>query len=186
VKSANDTVTSRTTARDKYKKWGFNSDFGGFGYQCQPATGGYCYIRCDGGGSTTAGSYKDKLKVPDPRDSTGRATITEDHDFPTDSRCGGDNLIGYKCMPAGGSASKRNVCMRDCKTQNTDNHNRLACDYKLNLQSHGDAVPFRMSADAPAIPSHGKQQCYTSVGVTGCQWNPDFEPRNPADWDELK
>jgi hypothetical protein len=178
-------TTKLQSAKDavaKYQSWGFLADIGGLGYQCQPPTGGYCYFRCDGGATATPNpSYKISLPVPDPRDTSGKATKKEDHVFNTDPRCGGDNMLGYKCMPVGGS-SKRNVCLRECSTQNTDGHNRLACDYALNAQDGGNPKGFSMSDGEPAFDSHQGQQCYTSAGVTACQWNPDFEPRNPKIW----
>jgi hypothetical protein len=176
-------VTDAMTKRDYYATRGFLRDLSGLGYACQPATGGYCYFRCDGGATPTAGTptYKIPLAVPNPRDSSGKSTKSEDHSFATDSRCGGESMLGYKCMPVGGS-SKRNVCLRECSTQNTDGHNRLACNYQLNAQANGDAMGYSMSLGQAPSGVHTGQQCYTSVGVTACQWNPDFEPRNPSIW----
>jgi len=175
-------VTDATTKRDYYASRGFLKDLTGLGYVCQPATGGYCYIRCDGGATPTANTptFKVPLAVPNPRDN-GRTNKSEDHSFVTDSRCGAENMIGYKCMPVGGS-SKRNVCLRECSTQNTDGHNRLACNFPLNLQGNGEGKPFTMSTGQGEAAAHTGQQCYTSAGVTACQWNPDFEPRNPNIW----
>jgi hypothetical protein len=175
-------VTDATTKRDYYAQWGFTADLSGFGYQCQPPTGGYCYLRCDGAAAATPSkTYTIGLAVPNPRDPSGKTTKDEDHAFVTDPRCGGDDLIGYRCMPVGG-ANKRNVCLRDCSTQNTDGHNRLACDYPLNQQAGGAPMPLVMSIGAPELPAFTGQQCMTNAGVTGCQWNPDFEPRNPSVW----
>jgi len=176
-------VTDANTKRDYYASRGFLKDLSGLGYVCHPATGGYCYLRCDGGATPTAGTptYKIPLAVPNPRDSSGKSVKNEDHSFATDSRCGGENMLGYKCMPVGGS-SKRNVCLRECSTQNTDGHNKLACNYPLNALANGEAKGFAMSSEQAAAGVHTGQQCYTAVGVTACQWNPDFEPRNPSVW----
>jgi hypothetical protein len=175
-------VDDATAKRAYYAQWGFTSDFSGFGYQCHPQTGGYCYMRCDGGAmATPTTTHTISLAVPNPRDPSGKSTKAEDHDFVTDPRCGGENLIGYRCMPVGGS-NKRNVCLRECSTQNTDGHNRLACDHPLNLQAYGEGRALEISIGAPALSAFKGQQCLTTTGVTGCQWNSDFEPRNPNIW----
>jgi hypothetical protein len=185
MKEVTDAEAARKTRQDnvtKYKKWGFNTDLGGMGYTCQPATGGYCYARCDGAASAGSGSWTTKIDVPDPRDPSKKRMRQEDHTFVTDNRCGGDNLMGYQCLAGTGRGDKQRVCLRGCNTQNTIGHNQVACDYELNRVDGGGVKAFMMSSRAPEMPVHQGQQCFAAAGVTGCQWNPDFEPRNPKYW----
>jgi hypothetical protein len=180
---------------DSYAAKGYTTDLAPQGYACQPPAGtanvygGYCYIRCDGAasaGSIPAGDptkNKRMLQVTDAR-VLNKVNDTE-YTFGYDTKCGGANLLGYRCLPSSGRSEKLRVCVRECSTRNTENLNAAICNYQLNdgqeKTGMGAGVPteYPFSEGQPATNNFPGQSCNNLGGVTACTWNPDFEPRNP-------
>ncbi len=186
---------------DMYKAKGYATDLAPQGYACQPPAGtanvygGYCYIRCDGaaGAGTVASSdpnrvdnttVKRMLDVADAR-VLNKVNPTEVR-FPVDSKCGAQNMLGYRCLPASGRAEKQRVCVRECSTRNTENVNAALCGYQLNdgLEKSGmgagQPTEYPFSEGQPPTNAFPGQTCNNLGGVTACTWNPDFEPRSPT------
>src|SRR4029079_330724 len=113
--TADTAVTTQTARVAMYDPLGYTSDFAGFGYFCYPpqigttlppTLGGICHIRCDGGASATASMVTVDLPL-----STGG---TYSSVFAGEARCGGLNLLGYKCLPTTQTDPRQRVCMRSC------------------------------------------------------------------------
>ena len=110
----------------------------GQGYYCQPntSTGGYCYVRCDNGAgagtSPAAAKLKKMISVEaDPR-RPGSAAASIEATFGFDARCGGLEMLGYKCLPGSGRPNRQRVCLRECTTRDTEGFNKALCEYPLN------------------------------------------------------
>lgn len=171
---------------------GYPADLSGKGYYCQPttSTGGYCYVRCDGGGSAgTAPSGMDAVKLKkmldveaDPRRPQA-GTRQVEATFGFDARCGGLELLGYKCLPGSGRPNRQRVCMRECTTRDTEGFNKALCSYFINDKPATPEVTqekWRFSAGQLEVDKLDGQSCSNLSGITACMWNPDFEPRDPA------
>jgi hypothetical protein len=181
-------VNTAQATSDRYKGLGYPADLSGRGYVCQPNTsvsGGYCYIRCDGGASAgtvpAAGSDDDKklqamLEVSDPR-RPGPPKM-EPTKFGWDTRCGGLELLGYKCLPTSGRPNRQRVCLRECTTRSTEAFNKSLCDYYVKAEGLSSDMATFSGTQVPIDRLSG-QTCTALAGATACQWNPDFEPRSP-------
>jgi hypothetical protein len=181
-----------------YDALGFTTDLGGYGYMCHPQNGGgFCQIRCDSAGTNTAATVMTELPVVD---SAGNVTPYK-YTFNTESRCGGANMLGYRCLPATVQPDRQRVCMRECNTMNIvnpPNVNRALCDFPLNLKPDADGnatTAFSFSEGLPPVSMIARQSCSvtplafplaTATGITSsitaCSWNPDLEPGDPAVW----
>jgi hypothetical protein len=186
-----DNLTGRVTY---YDGLGFTTDLGGYGYLCYPFGGaGYCQIRCDSGASATNVTVKSQLPVVDGRDAT--VTNTVDYTYNTEARCGGPNMLGYRCFPTTVQPERQRVCLRECKLADTQNFNRALCDSPLNVKPDASGNPstaFALGGGVPPRTAVTGQVCTSIVppavngvsasAVVTCGWNPDFEPRDPNVW----
>ncbi|MFZ5896659.1 MAG: hypothetical protein ACOY0T_36725 [Myxococcota bacterium] len=194
-----DTLTARVAY---YDGWGFTKDLGGYGYLCHPpnAALGYCQIRCDSTASASATQVKAKVPV---RDALVPGKINEiEWTFNTDARCGGANMLGYKCGHSANNGTvsttilpeRQRVCLRDCATFVPLNQSSAVCDFPLNLKADASSgkpnTAFKLGGGLPAMSAVTGQMCsavsLANAGVTAtvpaCNWNPDFEPRDPNVW----
>ena len=156
-----------------YADRGYDKDLSGRGYNCHPPTGGYCYIRCDGAAAPGTIEVKTKmLTVNDPR----RPGITKDEParFTSDARCGGLELMGYRCLS--NRPNKQRICLRECTTRDTQQFNNALCSYPLNEAEK----PYKFSDGQIDTPGLAGQSCVALANATACMWNPDFEPRDPG------
>jgi hypothetical protein len=180
-------VTTAQATSDRYKNLGYPTDLSGRGYACQPntSTGGYCYIRCDGGagaGTVPAATTPDGMKlkamleVSDPR--RPGAPRLEETTFGWDTRCGGLELLGYKCLPGSGRPNKQRVCVRECTTRSTEAYNKSLCEFYVKAEGLTSGMATFSGIQVPVENLSG-QTCNNLAGVTACTWNPDFEPRDP-------
>jgi hypothetical protein len=182
--TADSAVTTATARAAMYDALGYTTDFAGFGYFCYPpqlgtsippTLGGFCHIRCDGGASATASMVTVDLPV-----STGG---TFQNVYAGEARCGGLNMLGYKCLPTSQADPRQRVCMRSCNVRNTTAQNQALCDYQLNQKpdmSGGPVTGFSFSNGQPVRTAITGQIC-APVAST-CNWNQEFEPRDPAEW----
>jgi hypothetical protein len=181
-----------------YDGWGFKNDLSGYGYMCHPQSGGgFCQIRCDALASSTVTQVATELPVVDAAGNVSQVKYT----FNADSRCGGANMLGYRCLPTTIQPDRQRVCARECNTGNIVSPpavNRALCDFPLNVKPAADGSPstaFSLSEGLPPVTSIARQSCsvtplafplQTSTGVTttitSCAWNPDLEPGDPAIW----
>jgi hypothetical protein len=92
--------------------------------------------------------------------------------FEGENRCGGLNLLGYRCLSS--NPERQRVCMRVCNTRNTIGQNEMTCNAKFNEK--GEAFSF---FDGQAQISEITGQVCSSA-ATSCNWNTEFEPRDPA------
>jgi hypothetical protein len=162
-----------------YKQWGYDSDYSGRGYSCHPATGGYCYIRCDGGASDAkAPNVTKMLEVKDPN----RVGVTRPQPWPfvSENRCGGLELLGYKCLPTSVRPNKQRVCLRECTTRSTAQFNEALCSFPVNARGPDEGPkPYAFGEFQREADVLNGQTCVALSNATACQWNPDFEPRHP-------
>ncbi len=186
-----DTLTARVAT---YDALGFTSDYGGYGYLCYPLTGtGYCSIRCDAGASSTNTMVKTQLSVVNGADPSKSDSV--DYTFNTEARCGGTNMLGYRCLPTSVQADRQRVCLRECKSADTLNTNRAVCDYPINIKPDASGNPstaYSLGAGLPAKTAVVGEVCSTitppsvsgatATAVQACSFNPDFEPRDPNVW----
>ena len=194
-----DTLSDRVAY---YDKWGFTKDFGGYGYLCYPPGNGlgYCQIRCDSTVSAAATQVKANVPYPDPL-VPGKVNEL-DYTFNTDARCGGANMLGYKCGASANNGTvsttiqpeRQRVCLRECTAFAPLNQSSAVCSFPLNLKADATSgkpnTAFVLSAGLPALSAVNGQMCsntsLAAAGVTAtvpaCNWNPDFEPRNPDVW----
>jgi hypothetical protein len=191
LQTAADNLTARVAY---YDGLGFTTDLAGYGYLCYPQNGtGYCAIRCDSVASSTNVTVKTQLPVPDGMDAS-KINAT-DYTFNTEARCGGPNMLGYRCLPTSVLPERQRVCLRECKLADTQFFNRALCDYPLNIKPDtmgGTSTAYSLGEGLPARTAVVGQTCTSIVpfavsGVTAsavvtCSWNPDFEPRDPNVW----
>jgi hypothetical protein len=185
--------TAYNTAKATSDRWiglGYPSDLSGKGYYCQPntSTGGYCYVRCDNGAGAGTAPAAAKLKkmltvAADPR-NPGLGSRDIEATFGFDNRCGGLEMLGYKCLPGGtGRPNRQRVCLRECTTRDTEGFNKALCEYFINdaPNSPDDKLTeaWSMSTGQPPVAQLKGQTCNNLAGITACMWNPDFEPRLP-------
>lgn len=159
-----------------YASLGYDKDYTGRGYSCHPPTGGYCYTRCDGGAAAgSVAQVKKMLVVNDPL----RPGVTREQPatFTNDARCGGLELLGYRCLS--NRPNKQRVCLRECTTRDTQQFNDALCNYQLNESDNGNAKAYPFSGGQRAVGVMEGQSCVALANATACQWNPDFEPRDP-------
>ena len=142
--TADSSVTTLTARVATYDALGYTTDFAGFGYFCYPpqlgtsippTLGGFCHIRCDGGASATASMVTVDLPV-----STGG---TFQSVFAGEARCGGLNLLGYKCLPTTQADPRQRVCVRSC---NCPQHEPAEPSH-LRLSVEPEAGHVRWSGD---------------------------------------
>ncbi|HEY0705966.1 MAG TPA: hypothetical protein VGG33_04175 [Polyangia bacterium] len=178
-----------------YKARGYHKSFVARGYACHPATGGYCYLRCDGTSSSAAGNPRDVFKKEDgstfgttaaenaafdqrlSRDITSGKT-TRPWKFNFDARCGGAGMLGYLCSST--RPARQRVCLRECTTRNTEAENNQICDYDLNDDKTPVQGDVQFGKNNGPVRSIKGQTCNNLQGATSCSWNPDFEPRGPT------
>ncbi len=186
-----DTLTARVAY---YDGLGFTSDYGGYGYLCYPQNGtGYCQIRCDASASSTNVTVKTQLPVVDGRDPT--MTDEVDYSFATEARCGGTNMLGYKCLPTSVLPDRQRVCLRACVSADPQNLNRALCDYPINLKPDTMGKPSTAYSLGTGLSPRTQvlgEVCASIVpftvsgvaasAVQACNWNPDFDPRDPNLW----
>jgi hypothetical protein len=178
---------------DSYKAKGYMTDLAPQGYACQPPAGtanvygGYCYIRCDGAAGAGAVPASDTTKNARMLDVADARVLSKTnptmYTFGFDSKCGGSNMLGYRCLPSSGRAEKQRVCVRECSTRNTENLNAAICNYPLNdgqEKMGGTPSEYPFSEGQPPTNAFPGQTCNNLGGVTACSWNPDFEPRSPG------
>jgi hypothetical protein len=191
LQTAADNLTARVAY---YDGLGFTADLAGYGYLCYPQNGtGYCAIRCDSVASSTNVTVKTQLPVADGMDAS-KINAT-DYTFNTEARCGGTNMLGYRCLPTTVLPERQRVCLRECKLADTQFFNRALCDYPLNIKPDamgGTSTAYSLGEGLPARTTVTGQTCTSIVpfavsGVTAsavvtCSWNPDFEPRDPNVW----
>ena len=181
-----------------YDARGFTTDLSGYGYMCHPqGGGGFCQIRCDALASGTSTPVATELSVVDGAGNVSSQKYT----FNTDARCGGANMLGYRCSPTTIQPDRQRVCMRECNTGNIvnpPNVNRALCDFPINVKADADGnatTAFSMSVGLPPVTMIARQSCSvtplafplaTATGVTSsitaCAWNPDIEPGDPLIW----
>jgi len=178
-----------------YKGWGYYRDYLPRGFACHPSSGGYCYVRCDG--SASAGSQKDVYKKADgsdydtsKKDEAAELAEKFKRDIPSgqtsirwlfnyDSRCGGTGMLGYQCTSTRPNAQR--VCLRECTTRNTDEQNRVICDWNFNDDQSTVHYPVKPgSTTSELVDNIPGQTCNNLQGATACSWNPDFQPRGPT------
>ena len=58
----------------------------------------------------------------------GRGTREVEATFGFDARCGGLELLGYKCLPGSGRPNRQKVCLRECTTRDTEGFNKALCE----------------------------------------------------------
>ncbi len=183
-------LTTLNAAKAKsayYDALGYTTDLAGFGYFCyppvlgtsNPATlGGFCHIRCDSGASSTA-----PAKVTVDFDLGGPPFSNT---YEGEARCGGLNLLGYKCLPTtAGYPERQRVCMRVCNVRNTIAQNVALCDYQVNQKADAAGNPstsFSFSDGQPARSAVTGQICSGVTSTATCNWSAEFEPRDPAEW----
>jgi hypothetical protein len=186
-----------------YADNGYTKNYIARGYACHPSTGGYCYLRCDGGASG-AGAGKDIYKkdgkdygssADDVKELNARmtrnlkvqgASVEKAWMFNYDNRCGGASMLGYLCSST--RPNRQRVCLRECTTRNTEAENREICGYQLNDEKsppmEGADAPYRgaikFGSNADATDKLPGQTCNNLQGATACSWNPDFEPQGPS------
>jgi hypothetical protein len=171
-----------------YDGLGYTTDYAGYGYFCYPpllgttnppTLGGFCHIRCDSGASSTA-----PAKVTVDFDVGGPAPFS--NTFEGEARCGGLNLLGYKCLPTtAGYPERQRVCQRVCNVRNTLAQNAAICDYPLNQKPDANGNPstsFSFSDGQPARAAVTGQMCFGVTSTATCNWNAEFEPRDPVEW----
>jgi hypothetical protein len=182
------TLNAANTKAAYYDGFGYTTDFGGYGYFCYPPVlgtsnpptlGGFCHIRCDAGASATASSVTVDLLPGDPGELMNV--------YAGEARCGGLNMLGYKCLPTtAGYPDRERVCMRVCNQRNTLNQSAAVCSYPFNQTPDASGNPntsFSLSKGQPARSAIVGQACVAiSSTVATCNWTPDFEPRDPAEW----
>jgi hypothetical protein len=198
VTAAQNTLNGLTTRVAAYDALGYTTDFAGFGYFCYPpllgtsnppTLGGFCHIRCDSGASSTASMVNVDLLPGDPQ--------AFQNAFAGEARCGGLNMLGYKCLPTTQTdrpTDRQRVCLRSCNVRNTDRQNEAICEYPFNQKADGanPNTSYSLSNGQPARAAIVGQGCFSvsSTAANGsatattaaCNWIPDFEPRNPAEW----
>jgi hypothetical protein len=189
-----------------YSEFGMTKDLNGWGYSCYPGgagpgTGpGFCQIRCDSMASGTVTEQKVQISVE------GQTPI--DYAFRTEPRCGGLNMLGFRCLPTGTLPPRQRVCLRECNRQAntsaatyvadpapTQAFNRALCDFPLNLNADvatgQPSTAFSLSSDLLPKTAILGQECVTSsLSVSGssattvraCGLNVDFAPLDPATW----
>jgi hypothetical protein len=181
------TLSAANAKAAYYDGFGYTTDFGGYGYFCYPPVlgtsnpptlGGFCHIRCDAGASATASSVSVDLLPGDPGEFTNV--------FAGEARCGGLNMLGYKCLPTtAGYPDRERVCMRVCNNRNTLKQSAALCSYPLNQTPDANGDPntsFSFSNGQPARAAIVGQACTAVSSTATCNWTPDFEPRDPAEW----
>ncbi len=191
IMAAETAYNTAKAASDRWITLGYPADLSGKGYYCQPntSTGGYCYVRCDNGAgagtSPAAAKLKKMLTVEaDPR-NPGLGSRDIETTFGFDNRCGGLNMLGYKCLPGGtGRPNRQRVCLRECTTRDTEGFNKALCAYYINDAPNsppedGLTESWVMSTGQQAVNEIKGQTCNNLAGITACMWNPDFEPRLP-------
>jgi len=104
-----------------------------------------------------------------------------------EARCGGLNMLGYKCLPTtAGYPDRERVCMRVCNQRNTLKQSAAVCSYPFNQTPDASGNPntsYSLSKGQPARSAIVGQSCVAvSSTVATCNWTPDFEPRDPAEW----
>jgi hypothetical protein len=182
-----------------YDDKGFTTDFAGYGYLCYPGDAGpsgpantaqsvgSCQIRCNSGASGTLTAINATITA------NGQDTA---YSFNTEPRCGGANMLGYRCLPTATVPARQKLCLRECQRAgdlaSTRDFDRALCEFPLNTNpdSQGNpSTPFSLSGDLPPMTRLLGQTCtamvLTSAGVPTstfrtCAWNPDFYPRDPA------
>ena len=188
------TVDTATARAAYYDGLGFTSDYNGYGYLCYPQNGtGYCQIRCDAGASATNVAVKTQLSVVNGRDSTMTSQV--DYTFATEARCGGTNMLGYKCLPTTVLPDRQRVCLRACNSGDPLGFNRALCDYPINLKpdmAGNPSTAYSLGAGLSPRTQVVGEVCASIVpftvsgvaasAVQACTWNPDFEPRDPNVW----
>lgn len=163
--------TEEETAINQYNKDNGSALIGG--YTCQPNTaqGGYCMFRCNNDVTAvvkTAEKVAIKYKGPDGQ------LKTETADYVFDHRCG--NIPGYRCLTPTGSGipARGRVCMRTCDTGKPDTFNDEYCARPVNMVIN-DKVQDNVSLQRGTKCSNRGVS-----GGAGCQWDPAYEPRDPA------
>jgi hypothetical protein len=187
------TVNTLTARVAYYDGLGFTTDFNGYGYLCYPMSGGgYCQIRCDLGASATNTQVMTTLSVTGGLDPTKSNDVA--YTFNTEARCGGTNMLGYRCLPTTVQPDRQRVCLRECKTTDTLNTNQALCDFPINIKPDASGNPSTAfsfgeglqpkSAVVGEICSVTTPPAVSGLTktVTACTWNPDFEPRDPTVW----
>jgi hypothetical protein len=183
-------------AVEYYDALGFTTDLGGYGYGCHPQNGGFCQIRCDAAASSTNAPVDTEIPVANGT-NPDEATATE-YRFNTEARCGGRNMLGYRCLPTSVQPDRQRFCLRECVVGGTaavpglnlPALNRAVCDYPLNEVEDDSGNPNTARSLGEGLPPTTAllgQTCSVtpvtfggaSTNVTGCNWNPDFEPRDP-------
>jgi hypothetical protein len=193
-----------------YEAVGFTGDYAGYGYFCFPGVAGTsgpagtangvgsCQIRCNSGGSASATMVTGSITA------NGQDTA---YTFNTDARCGGANMLGYRCLPAPPSATstsentvppRQRLCLRECQRTadpaSTRDFDSALCEFPFTTTPDAQGNPnkaFSLSGDLPPMTQLIGQTCVSqtesNIGVTTgsfriCAWNPDFTPRDPAIW----
>ena len=169
-------VTAATAADDFNFVTTNKNDNGGTltgGYTCQPNTntGGYCMLRCDSDASSSDSKDTEEISVmykgPDGQVKTDKGKY-----MAYDKRCG--NLPGYKCLtPAGTVPTTQRVCLRSCDGGKPDTFNDVYCAIPMT----GDTTPINERVGTQNIQKGMKCSTRGLSGVSGCQWDPAYEPR---------
>lgn len=143
------------------------------GYSCHPLPAGYCHFRCDASATnSSANKTKPTRDIKFKNSVAGvEREFTETISLVLDSRCG--DLPGYQCVPitsVPATPRRLGVCVRQCSTGRPPSWNQEVC-----------SMPLRMDVNEKikdADVSKGTS-CVSRNGVTGCTWDPSFEPRDP-------
>ena len=108
-------------------------------------------IRCDSLASGTSTPVATELSIVDGAGNVSPYKYT----FNTDPRCGGANMLGYRCLPTTVQPDRQRVCMRECNVSNIvnpPNVNRALCDFPLNVKTDADGnatTAFSLSEGLP-------------------------------------
>lgn len=196
-------AADRAGARvEYYDRLGFTTDLNGWGYLCYPgftSNGfgtGFCAIRCDATANGTVTEVETEIDVNGTK---------VPYTFRTEPRCGGTNMLGYRCLPSGTVPERQRVCVRECNRQAstmaayfvddpapTNAFNTALCNFPFNIAgANMTPMPIKPSDDLREMKAITGQECLAaslsvsalnSTTVRACTWNPDMVPRNPDIW----
>lgn len=137
-------------------------------YTCHggPVPGtGHCYAQCDGNAPNLLFGQKVKLDISVQVEDPEKLMV------PLDSRCGGEKMPGFQCLPISDRLkdSGGRMCLRLCDIRNPINFNEALCSYATRV-SVSDAEE-KKDLDLAA-----GTKCLTVSSITACVKDYAFEP----------
>jgi hypothetical protein len=139
------------------------------GYSCHPFPTGYCHFRCDGDLSA-GGTGRYVQKEVNFEVGPQRTPTKELVRFNLDARCG--DLPGYSCLNPNqprNNPTRNRVCLRTCNTNRPETWNQQVCNSPVETEI-APGVGYGDIAKGTT--------CLNRNNVTGCIWDPAFEPRD--------